>query len=268
MSPRRSLLTLLICGPILCFPGVAHAQCAAGEVAIPADRDNTLYEDAAGDLSNGAGDFVFSGNTNGNGLRRALLHFDVAGAVPAGSTVTSATLRLNMSMTIAGAEDLGLYPVLADWGEGTSDAPLAEGGGTLSTAGDATWLHTFYNTSFWTTPGGDFFGMPSATASVAGVGPYAWGSTAAMVADVQGWLDDPASNYGWILVGNEAVTVTAKRFDSRDHTAAGAVPPVLCAAALAPAAADVPTLGPWALALLALALAGLAVRRVGHLLGQ
>ncbi len=37
-----------------------------------------------------------------------------------------------------------------------------------------------------------------------------------MVADVQGWLDDPASNFGWLLQGNESANSTAKRFDTRE----------------------------------------------------
>jgi len=38
-----------------------------------------------------------------------------------------------------------------------------------------------------------------------------------MAADVQGWLDNPASDFGWILVGNEVDTRSAKRFDSLQH---------------------------------------------------
>ena len=42
---------------------------------------------------------------------------------------------------------------LADWGEGTS---FGLGAGSPATPGDATWLHTFYNTDLWTNAGGDF----------------------------------------------------------------------------------------------------------------
>jgi hypothetical protein len=37
-----------------------------------------------------------------------------------------------------------------------------------------------------------------------------------MAADAQAWLDTPASNYGWILVGDESTSSTAKRFDTRE----------------------------------------------------
>jgi len=37
------------------------------------------------------------------------------------------------------------------------------------------------------------------------------------VADAQAWLDDPAANFGWMLVGqNETVDFTARRFGSRE----------------------------------------------------
>jgi hypothetical protein len=47
-----------------------------------------------------------------------------------------------------------------------------------------------------------------------------------MVIDVQSWVNNPATNFGWILIGNESVSRTSKRFDSREHPAAS-VRPVL-----------------------------------------
>jgi hypothetical protein len=38
-----------------------------------------------------------------------------------------------------------------------------------------------------------------------------------MRADVQSWLDEPGTNFGWLLRGNEATLSTAKRFDSREN---------------------------------------------------
>ncbi len=37
-----------------------------------------------------------------------------------------------------------------------------------------------------------------------------------MVADVQGWLDDPPKNFGWLLMGDEIAFNSAKRFASRE----------------------------------------------------
>ena len=42
-----------------------------------------------------------------------------------------------------------------------------------------------------------------------------------MVADVQGWLDDASTNFGWIIIGNESTNKTTKRFDSRENPSEG-----------------------------------------------
>ena len=39
-----------------------------------------------------------------------------------------------------------------------------------------------------------------------------------MVADVQAWLDDPLTDFGWLLRGNEGASQTARRFDSRQNS--------------------------------------------------
>ncbi|MCH8087416.1 MAG: DNRLRE domain-containing protein [Chloroflexi bacterium] len=161
---------------------------------------------------------LFVGNTGTGSTRRAVIAFDVAGAIPAGATIIGATLTLHMSRSQAGPQAITLHAILADWGEGTSDAPANEGGGADSTPGDATWVHRFFEADLWSAMGGDFSQTESASASVGGSGSYAWGSTARMVADVQGWLNDPATSFGWLLKGNEQTSQTAKRFDSRQNT--------------------------------------------------
>jgi hypothetical protein len=197
------------------------APSAADVLVLDAAKDNTLYEDNAGTLSNGIGEYVFTGVTAVSSIRRAVMQFDVAGAVPAGSTIESVRLVLQMNMTIASAQDVSLHEALEDWGEGTSDAPGQEGAGTTSTANDATWIHTYFPGSLWTTAGGEFDPTASATISVKSDGRYTWGSTAAMVADAQGWLDTPASNFGWVIKhDDEATATTAKRYASRENIVA------------------------------------------------
>ena len=48
------------------------------------------------------------------------------------------------------------------------------------------------------------------------IGSYTWATTPALVADVQAWVSAPATNFGWVIVGNEAVLESAKRFESRE----------------------------------------------------
>src|SRR5262245_14262993 len=141
----------------LVFAILAAFTAYADSLTLVATRDNTLYEQVGGALSNGAGEHIFAGMTATTSLRRrALLHFDLSGSIPPGSTVTSARLQLNMSRTISSAQPVSLHRVLADWGEGTSNALAEEGGGAAATAGDATWEYRFYNTATWDTFGGEF----------------------------------------------------------------------------------------------------------------
>ncbi|TAE54933.1 MAG: T9SS C-terminal target domain-containing protein [Bacteroidetes bacterium] len=178
-------------------------------------KDNTLYESATGSLSNGAGDVFFAGKTNNGLIRRAVMKFDLSG-IPANATITGANLILLKVQSLSGPFDVSLHPLLADWGEGTSVALSGNGGGgTASTANDATWIHTFFSGSLWSTPGGDYDASPSATLSVGANGFYTWTSPQ-MVSDVEAWAANPAANFGWILVGNEAIDQTAMRFASRE----------------------------------------------------
>jgi hypothetical protein len=197
---------------------------SADMISINPSKDNTLYEydPAEGDHSNGAGFHFFAGENAMGELRRGVLAFDVAGTIPAGSTITAASLTMNMSMTPAGTLTVELHKLVADWGEGTSHAPMGEGDGAPATPNDATWRHRFFDTIFWATQGGDFSATVSASQSVGGVGQYTW-SSAQMVADVQSWLDNPDSNFGWLVLGDETGAATAKRFDTRESAA----PPVL-----------------------------------------
>jgi hypothetical protein len=191
------------------------------DLCVAPVADNTLYENASGSLSNGAGTYLFTGASlqASEAIRRSLVRFDIAGVVPAGATVDSVFLTLYNDRAAPGASPapVAIHRVLSDWGEGASDADGEEGKGAQAQPGDATWVHTFYDTDQWTKPGGDFATPASGTRQVEGVGFYTWGSTAAMVADVKAWLDTPASNYGWILIGDESSGGTARRFPSREH---------------------------------------------------
>ena len=219
---RKRLFALAIAAAL----GTLEADLVnAGIVNINPSKDNTLYEydPLDGDRSNALGFHFFAGETGMNELRRGVLAFDIAGNVPSGSTITAVSLSVNMSRTPTNtAYVVELHRLLADWGEGTSIAPGEEGDGAPATPNDATWRHRFFDTIFWSTQGGDFSATVSASQMVGPVGQYTW-SSAQMVADVQGWLDNSASNFGWLVLGDETAIATAKRFDTRES----ASPPML-----------------------------------------
>lgn len=194
------------------------ASVRSGSVRISPAKDNTLFEDPGGTLSNGSGPVFFAGNNSGSNTRRAVIAFDIAAAIPQGSFVDSVVLAVHVSNTPNEiVRQFTLHRILSAWGEGQSSA--SGGGGAQSTPGDATWIHTFYPNSFWVTPGGDIDPALSATAIIGNVGFYSW-SGAGMTADVQQWLDSSATNHGWLIQGEEDEAATARRFDSRENDVA------------------------------------------------
>jgi hypothetical protein len=237
-QPRyfKTLRALTLAGVL---GGIGLSLASAATIDINPIKDNTLYEyvPADGDRSNALGDYFFAGETAVGEIRRGVLAFDIAGNIPAGSTITGVSLSMNMSKTPSDTgRTVELHVLLADWGEGTSHAPFEEGDGAPATTNDATWRHRFFDTIFWTTQGGDFSGTVSASQSVGAIGEYVW-SSAPMVADVQSWLDNPANNFGWLVLGDESAIATAKRFDTRES----ASPPVLTIQYTAPTPTPTPT---------------------------
>jgi hypothetical protein len=118
--------------------------------------------------------------------------------------------------------------------------------GGEATVGDATWLHTFYPKSLWTNEGGDFQAAPSASLSIpAQAGLYTFASPE-LVADVQDWVTNPTSNFGWVLIGEEDVMQTARKFASREYEIEASRPELIidfqvgpaCTADIAPAKGD------------------------------
>jgi len=80
--------------------------------------DTTLQEDFPDNNTGGANSFT-AGGRNLGGPTRALLQFDVAGAIPAGATINSGTLTLTVANTNGPSSTFALHRVLASWGEGT-----------------------------------------------------------------------------------------------------------------------------------------------------
>ncbi len=201
----------------ICIVAVSAAAARADVVNVISARDNTLYESSGSALSNGAGTHFFVGENGEGDRRRGVIYFDVADALPPGAMITGATLQLHMSRAVSGASPVELHRLTADWGEAGSHAAGEEGSGAPAQPGDATWQYRFYNTQPWATEGGDFDPAVSASTSVGGIGFYTW-SSSALLADVRSWLSSPATNFGWLVLGDETTASTTKRFDTRENT--------------------------------------------------
>lgn len=197
---------------------------------ISASKDTTIYSNAVTD-SNPANVEMATGrpwNGSDQGLRRALIEFDVAGNITAGSTILSAALTMECTRIPAVAlvsRNFSLHQVGTEWGEVGTTPGGAVGGGVSAVTGDATWNTPTFPTAdaAWASGGGGgtFDGTPTRTISVGGLGTYTWSSNAAMIGDVQDWMTD-SNNHGWIVIGVEGPTVpTARAFASRTNATAG-----------------------------------------------
>jgi hypothetical protein len=217
----RWTLALTTTAALAITAGSALAQTT---VTLRASRDNTLYQASTGNLSNGIGEYLFAGRTATGSIRRAVISFDFS-TIPSNATIVDARLTLNVSRFAPGARDISCHRLLRTFGEGTSNADGQEGRGATSRTNDATWIHTFHNTQFWTTPGGDFVSTPACISTFSGLGPIVFTSPQ-FIADVQAWVARPSGATGWIFRGDESITSSAMRFDSRE-IAGGATGPKL-----------------------------------------
>jgi hypothetical protein len=222
-------------------------------LTIGAARDNSIFSESPNN-SDGASYDLFTGRTNqsGGAYRRSLIYFDLS-ALPSGAVIDSVSLTMVMSggspsglgaggdfpQGYTGPIPISLDRMLTNWGAGSSGTGMGNGGsvapgtggppggsggashGFPATPGDATWTYAFYNTTTWTTPGGDYVATPSATQS-ANINPqYLTWSSAGLVSDVQGWVNNPTTNFGWMIVGDESTNGTSRLFVSSEspHTA-------------------------------------------------
>jgi len=204
---------------LLCFIAfismLSHRLDGQTTVTLAASKDNTIFSE--GSKSNGTGIYLFAGRTEAktNGVRRALVQFDVSG-IPANATITDVKLQLTGSKQAANG--IKAHRVTTVWGEGNSDAGSQEGGGAAPGTNDATWAFSNFSTASWTTAGGDFAASASATANVSSGVTTSW-SGADIIKDVQAWVTGQASNFGWIMIGDENTAGSAVRLNSRQNTA-------------------------------------------------
>jgi hypothetical protein len=199
----------------------------ASPYMAPIEADNTIFEEGPNELSNGLGDSLFVGRTNGqlNTLltpavsslrRRGLLRPDVS-QLPQNAVITGVELRLTLLQGAGGIQTAHLRRVLqGPWGEGASVA--AGGLGALATNADVTWLRLTKAGLLWTSAGGTFTSISSGSVGVGtDPAPVVFPNTAVLRGDVSSWVGG-SPNFGWILVlSDESVAGTAKRFASKDH---------------------------------------------------
>src|SRR3954465_12766424 len=158
----------------LAFALAAAQSSYPATVSLTPSKDNSIFQSGATDSAGGSPGIHVGANSQGS-PRRGLIAFDVAPAIPPGSTITAVQLRMYLGSTSnANAVSIGLHKLSKDWGEGNAGASslnlTGTGNGFPASDGDATWRDAMLGSVAWSSPGadGDFNPVPSATAVVSG----------------------------------------------------------------------------------------------------
>jgi hypothetical protein len=227
----------------LCLSMATSPMTRAATIMLDADRDASIFQNNVNN-SSGAANGLIVGTNAQSSARRAAIAFDVAGALPAGAVVQDVKLHLVLGAVAGGGGGaggpetvaIGLYPLLANWGEGNAqqqtpptDGLGGQGQGVAAAAGDVTWNASFHGATSWATPGGDFMAPASASALIDALvgGTKTWSSTAELVSDVQSWLDNPGGNFGWMLINTDETTANTGRTFYSSEVATAAFRPQL-----------------------------------------
>ncbi|MGB0385470.1 MAG: DNRLRE domain-containing protein [Ardenticatenaceae bacterium] len=158
------------------------------ESSFPAAADTYVVsgkpDESRGSLRNF---WVGRNDSDGSGIERALLRFDVATEIPVGSTITSAQLSLYMSGRTANDSPMPItvYNVNGAWDENIN----------------------------WNSHGSLVGAPTNATTSLdTNYGSKSWDITSL----VQQWVNNPAGNFGLILIGDESQAQRERGFWSKD----------------------------------------------------
>jgi hypothetical protein len=214
MKTFTKLVVVALPAFLACIPVPSHT---AEMVSLVPDADTTLFEN---NPNNNLGASMLAAGTIANGNRsRALVRFDLS-SIPPQAVVESVivTFRVVRTPPSPVPSTFDLHRLFVDWGEGTKSGNQ----GAAATPGEATWLARHAPSILWSQAGAaapdDFDPTPSASSPLQI--DLGFESTDDLVADVQDWVLNPDSNFGWILMSqSESVPFTARRFGSRETPA-------------------------------------------------
>jgi hypothetical protein len=205
----------LCCFVVLCAPALA----LAASVTLHPVADTTLFSTFP--TNNLGASLQLAAGANGRTEpRRALIRFNLAGQIPTNATIQSVSLTMKVvaiPATTPASSTFALHRLLVDWGEGAGTGTS----GSPARNGEATWRGRFYPQTLWNASGAaavtDFSTAVSGSVFIGSVGSYTFSSTPQMVDDVQGWLTNSQSNFGWLLLSqSERTSFSVRRFAARE----------------------------------------------------
>jgi hypothetical protein len=182
------------------FPaaGLHRAQALTTNLVPVADTD--LWQGAP-DNNLGHQSYMPIGTSNFGNRGRGLVKFDLS-RIPASATVNSATMTLKIVFDHDGSLAIAVHRMLRDWTEGTGIG--GPGGGDIGSAaqtGEPTWNNRAHPDMGWGAAGGsagvDF--ASAASVSVTPAGAAVTFSSATLTAEVQAFVTDASTNFGWLV---------------------------------------------------------------------
>ncbi|MCW5553731.1 MAG: DNRLRE domain-containing protein [Verrucomicrobiae bacterium] len=207
---HKKQILILICAAAFAFGKDSPTASAATTNLLPIA--DTYIRDSAPTANFGASTPLLAGIAlAGSPVQRCLFKFSLAD-LPSDATITGVSLRLVATAGPREASNFDLHRVLRDW-----------------TENDATWNVRLPATP-WGAPGAqagaDFVTTSSVTAQLQPVleSPTINDfSSPGMVADVQLWLEDPNTNFGWILLATGGQAGSGRQLASRENVSLGPV---------------------------------------------
>ncbi|MGZ8939172.1 MAG: DNRLRE domain-containing protein, partial [Limisphaerales bacterium] len=170
-------------------------------IVLTPSMDTSIHSAGTKPLGNAS---ILSGRRGNGVVDRALLRFDL-GAIPTNAVVQSAHVEMTVTKTPNSFPyTFHLHRMITPWNI------------------DAGWLQAANGTE-WAAPGGqpgtDF--LTNSTSAVVGPGATGFkglfGPSPEIQSDLQAWLQDRASNAGWILIcGSENESKSARHFGSSE----------------------------------------------------
>lgn len=217
--------------------GFALVVLLAARPARAIDQTVGVWEDShiksmAPDNAHGVATSIFTGTpqqltTPGSAMRGLIKFYMPTGeyGLPGRITVTSARLNLYTKAFARNtapydsfypvAAFLYLYPITSPWSAGGGGGGTSSGT-TCTTVGGANWNNPACGAGAWSWYGwtANYYSPHAVEANVT---PWSGGITA----EVQGWIDNPSSNHGWLIVSSTefATGSAAQRYHSRDDPA-------------------------------------------------
>jgi len=195
-------------------PGTITLQNGVSGYTGSKDQDQIIETtDGAGNYGVGQKDSLYLREVVGGYSNNAMMYFDIAGKIPAGATIDSATLSLYVIDSSYATANVKLHRITDPdskgmWVEGSNN--------TFNTGDGVSWLRRTGTgstiTTAWTNTAGSNI-MNSAVATSSGTLPFVnngtgWVTSTDLKADVQAWVNGTAVNQGWYLrvIGTGAST--------------------------------------------------------------